>query len=89
MKIIGQSTIATTPPYVHLGYLATTVVRYSSSAIGAGLSLITIGVVLGFRVRRAGRARLTGKSGPYRRFIAYIIAGFCLVCTGIGMLMSL
>ena len=82
MKIIGQSTIVSTPPYVHLGYLATTIVEYSKVPIGAGLGLVALGVLLAFRLKRIGAGWWRGTHLVLRRPIGLSILGFCTIGMG-------
>ena len=79
MKIIGQSSIVTTPPYVHLGYLATTIVEYSNPPIGAGLGLVALGVVLAFRFKRIGAGWWNGTRLALRRPIGWSILGLVTI----------
>jgi hypothetical protein len=77
MRVLGQSTIASDAPYLHLGYLsAMTVTSVSKVELGAGLFCAIVAAFLSRRIRTVGplkrAAKLLGLS-------ALLFVGFTLV----------
>ena len=87
MKIIGQSSFTTTPPYMHLGYVATTMLHYSKPLTDVCLGLIAVGLLIGFRLRSNGQGRRIKTHVLFRRPIAWGIAGMSMVLVGVLVLL--
>lgn len=70
MKILAQSSVPSTPSYLHLGYLAATTVDVSRPLGGVGVGLLVLGTLVLTRIRMTrterGRRFFTIIRRPYR-----------------------
>ncbi|MBN2445457.1 MAG: hypothetical protein JXO22_01930 [Phycisphaerae bacterium] len=91
MKVVGQSTIAVTPPYLHVGYLATTVLDMSKPLTDAGVGLVVLGLVLGawkgIRAKRLPPGGVSTYSLSLRRPSVWVAGWLLVSCVGAGILL--
>ncbi|MFI5381052.1 MAG: hypothetical protein ACHRHE_17280 [Tepidisphaerales bacterium] len=83
MKIVGQSTVANGTPYLHLGYLASTVLKPQASLLSGGQILLAAGiVVVSVATLRWVRSNLAVVALIRRKGVTLAVTGAALILAG-------
>lgn len=86
MKVLAQSTVASQPSYVHLGYLAATTVDIAKPWSGVAIGLVILGFLVATKFRVVHTERGRKILGNLRRPRVWVLVGVVLASGGAGIL---